>query len=109
MPATPCSTMQATQTDCWSSVNRFDRNSSKYLAVVWQALAVAAVTGAGRWGRRRERVGGGGGKGGNDMPTKDHGPSIKDDKQYEALRDEGMSKEKAARIANASANEGRSK
>jgi hypothetical protein len=32
--------------------------------------------------------------------AKDHGPSIKDDEQYEALRDEGMSKEKAARIAN---------
>lgn len=41
------------------------------------------------------------------MPAKDHGPSIKDPEQYEALRDEGMSKEKAARIANASANEGR--
>ena len=34
--------------------------------------------------------------------TKDHGPSIKDDATYEALRREGMSKEKAARIANAS-------
>jgi hypothetical protein len=34
------------------------------------------------------------------MGTKDHGNSIKDDEQYEALRDEGMSKEKAARIAN---------
>lgn len=32
--------------------------------------------------------------------VKDHGPSIKDDAQYEALRDKGMSKEKAARIAN---------
>ena len=32
--------------------------------------------------------------------AKDHGPSIKDDEQYEALRDEGMTKEKAARIAN---------
>ena len=32
--------------------------------------------------------------------AKDHGPSIKDDKQYEALRDKGMSKERAARIAN---------
>ncbi|WP_339750070.1 Rho termination factor N-terminal domain-containing protein [uncultured Rubinisphaera sp.] len=32
--------------------------------------------------------------------AKDHGPSIKDDERYEALRDEGMSKEKAARIAN---------
>jgi hypothetical protein len=32
--------------------------------------------------------------------AKDHGASIKDDEQYEALRREGMSKEKAARIAN---------
>ena len=32
--------------------------------------------------------------------TKDHGPSIKDDEQYEALREDGASKEKAARIAN---------
>jgi hypothetical protein len=32
--------------------------------------------------------------------AKDHGPSIKNDKQYEALRDKGMSKIKAARIAN---------
>jgi hypothetical protein len=30
----------------------------------------------------------------------DHGPQIKDDEQYEALREDGMSKEKAARIAN---------
>lgn len=34
------------------------------------------------------------------MITKDHGPHIKNDKKYEALRKEGMSKEKAARIAN---------
>jgi hypothetical protein len=32
--------------------------------------------------------------------VQDHGPQIKDDEQYEALRREGMSKEKAARIAN---------
>jgi hypothetical protein len=32
--------------------------------------------------------------------AKDHGPSIMDDERYEALREEGMSKEKAARIAN---------
>ena len=32
--------------------------------------------------------------------AKDHGPSVKDDKQYEALRDKGVSKGKAARIAN---------
>lgn len=31
---------------------------------------------------------------------KDHGPQIKDDEQYEALRRSGESKEKAARIAN---------
>ena len=40
--------------------------------------------------------------------AKDHGPSVKDDEVYEALRREGESKEKAARIANAAANEGRS-
>lgn len=32
--------------------------------------------------------------------AKNHGASIKDDEQYEALRKKGMSKEKAARIAN---------
>ena len=32
--------------------------------------------------------------------AKDHGPQIKDDEQYEALRKQGASKEKAARIAN---------
>lgn len=37
--------------------------------------------------------------------TKDHGPSIKDDDRYEAMRDQGMSKEKAARIANTPAEE----
>jgi hypothetical protein len=31
---------------------------------------------------------------------KDPGPSVKDKEQYEALRDQGASKEKAARIAN---------
>ena len=33
--------------------------------------------------------------------AKDHGSQVKNDKQYEALRDQGASKEKAARIANA--------
>jgi Rho termination factor, N-terminal domain len=37
------------------------------------------------------------------MPGKDHGPSIKDDRLYEELREHGESKEKAARIANAKA------
>lgn len=32
--------------------------------------------------------------------AKDHGKQIKDDAKYEALRREGASKEKAARIAN---------
>ncbi len=32
--------------------------------------------------------------------AKDHGPSIKDDEQYERLREQGESKQKAARIAN---------
>ena len=43
------------------------------------------------------------------MPGKKKpGPSVKDDKVYEAIRDQGGSKEKAARIANASATSGRS-
>ena len=33
--------------------------------------------------------------------AKDHGPSVKDDKQYEGLRKRGMSKQRAASIANA--------
>jgi hypothetical protein len=36
------------------------------------------------------------------------GPSVKDDELYEKLRDEGNSKEKSTRIANAAANESRS-
>lgn len=38
----------------------------------------------------------------------DHGPSVKDPKMYDELRDEGMSKSKAARISNAADDEGRS-
>ena len=36
--------------------------------------------------------------------AKNHGSQVKDDRTYEALRREGASKEKAARIANARAN-----
>jgi hypothetical protein len=32
--------------------------------------------------------------------TKDHGPSVKNDKQYEGLRKKGMSKSRAAAISN---------
>lgn len=39
--------------------------------------------------------------------TKDHGKSIKDDKTYEELKKQGYSEEKAARIANAQANDNR--
>lgn len=39
---------------------------------------------------------------------KDPGPSVKDPEVYEALREDGASKEKAARIANAAARDGRS-
>jgi Rho termination factor, N-terminal domain len=42
------------------------------------------------------------------MPgKKSPGPSVKDKKLYEDLRDEGNSKEKSARIANAAANTSR--
>lgn len=37
--------------------------------------------------------------------TKDHGPSVKDDETYEALREDGASKQKAAAIANAQASD----
>ncbi len=40
------------------------------------------------------------------MPGRDPGPSVKDPDLYESLREEGTSKEKAARIANASARSG---
>jgi hypothetical protein len=43
------------------------------------------------------------------MPRKDHGPSVKDPELYERLREQGESKEKAARIANEAARVGRSK
>ncbi|MBT0994977.1 Rho termination factor N-terminal domain-containing protein [Cellulomonas sp. DKR-3] len=43
------------------------------------------------------------------MPARDPGPSVKDKKLYEDLREQGNSKEKSARIANASAAQGRSK
>ena len=42
------------------------------------------------------------------MPQRDPGPSVKDPELYEALRDDGASKEKAARIANAAARTSRS-
>ena len=35
------------------------------------------------------------------------GPSVKDKKTYEAVRDQGASKQKAARIANTAANQSR--
>jgi hypothetical protein len=37
--------------------------------------------------------------------AKNHGPQIKDDERYEALKKSGMSKEKAARIANSNKHE----
>ncbi|MBD8058677.1 Rho termination factor [Cellulomonas sp. JH27-2] len=43
------------------------------------------------------------------MPGRDPGPSVKDKKLYEDLRDEGNSKEKSARIANAAAARGEKK
>ncbi|SNS59719.1 Rho termination factor, N-terminal domain [Micrococcales bacterium KH10] len=42
------------------------------------------------------------------MPRRDPGPSVHDKEVYEALREDGASKEKAARIANAAARDGRS-
>lgn len=44
----------------------------------------------------------------NNGKREDPGPSVKDPEVYEALREDGASKEKAARIANAAANSSRS-
>ncbi len=44
----------------------------------------------------------------NGTGREDPGPSVKDDELYERLREEGNSKEKSARIANAAANSSRS-
>ena len=41
------------------------------------------------------------------MSPKNDNPSIKDEELYESLREDGASKEKAARIANAAARDGR--
>jgi uracil-DNA glycosylase family protein len=41
-------------------------------------------------------------KGNDQRMAKDHGPSVKNDKQYEGLRKKGMSKQRAASIANSS-------
>ena len=38
--------------------------------------------------------------------AEDHGPSDKNDKQYEGMRKKGMSKERAAKISNANAGSG---
>lgn len=42
------------------------------------------------------------------MPKRTPGPSVKDPELYEELRDDGASKEKAARIANEAASSSRS-
>ena len=42
------------------------------------------------------------------MPKKDTPNSVKNPEMYESLRDDGASKEKAARISNAAAQKGRS-
>jgi hypothetical protein len=42
------------------------------------------------------------------VPGRKPGPSVKDDKMYERLRDEGNSKQKSARIANQASRTSRS-
>ena len=43
------------------------------------------------------------------MPKRKHGNSVKNSDTYEALRDKGMSKERAAKISNAQKNKGQDK
>ncbi len=56
-----------------------------------------------------KRSGGSSGNSGSSGKREDPGPSVKDHEVYEALRDDGAGKEKAARIANAAANSSRKK
>jgi hypothetical protein len=55
-------------------------------------VANRGSAGKGRSGEAHEK--------GDAAMAEDHGPSIKNDKQYEGLRKKGMSTERAARIAN---------
>jgi len=64
----------------------------------WEQLLVPAARNRGKYLLRR----------GAGMPKRSPGPSVKDPEMYEALRDDGASKEKAARISNAAANTSRS-
>ena len=43
------------------------------------------------------------------MPGRKHGPSIKKPRTYEALKEKGMSKSRAARISNAQATKQKAK
>jgi hypothetical protein len=69
-------------------LNETKRNA-RFLAI--QALTFLTSAGGKRSSNPKETGG---------TMTKDHGPSVKDDKQYEGLRKKGMSKERAAKIAN---------
>jgi hypothetical protein len=43
------------------------------------------------------------------VPGEQHGPGVKNPDTYEALRDKGLSKERAAKISNAQKNTGQDK
>lgn len=69
-----------------------DSKVARHRSVAWVGAFGPSPDGVTRVGRHKPVKGSGIGS--------KHGPSIRDDDKYEALRDEGMSKEKAARIAN---------
>ena len=80
-------------------------NDNPY-AQAWFEKRLTAATEFGETGARLPRITA---RKESAMPAgKKPGPSVKDDKLYEKLRDEGNSKEKSARIANAAANTSRS-
>lgn len=76
-----------------------------WIGLVVVAIGIALLAAPRPLTRRRRGVASGYSREeGDPMPD----PSIKDEELYEKLRDEGNSKEKAARIANAAARDGRS-
>jgi NarL family two-component system response regulator LiaR len=92
-----------------NSVKSYIRSAYRRIAVTTRSQAVVWGIEHGFGVLHGERVHGGVGAvdampRGGDMPgSKKPGPSVKDDETYEALRRQGESKEKSARIANAGA------
>ena len=94
--STPCSSA----TEVFRSFRTIEKLFRQLVSRLPAALILASGSKYGLvWNQRGNRLGRFGYEKEGGM-AKDHGPSVKDDKQYEGLRKKGMSKERAAKIAN---------